>query len=180
MSVQNSLPSELEQSWSAALEQANTQITANIDHSMPHGRVATAAEIASIIDYVQRCEDYIRGTYEQVALRLKELGLSRLFERMQAIVSDLRGAEQVYKQMHSSALAAQEQITRIQQESAHAWIGAMEDTMKRRQDMFDQHNRQWSANFNKVCVHCGYSLGDSYYVYDICPKCGRLLRGALL
>lgn len=147
---------------------------------MLSGRAATPAKIASILDYLQRCENYFRSNYEHAARRLLELGHPRLFQRMQVIVADLRQAEEVYKQMHASALASQAKIAHIQQEASQAWVQAMQESMRTRQQVFDKHNRQWSADFTKTCVHCGYYLGDSYYHFDICPKCGRLLRGAIL
>jgi LPS sulfotransferase NodH len=171
---------QAEHDWLASLEDASSKITAEIGRAVPSGRAATPAEIASIIDYVQRCEDYFRSTYEHAALRLLELGHPKLFQRTQAIVADLRQSEQVYRQMHATALASQARIAQMQQKVSLAWVRAMEESMRTRQQVFDKHNRQWSANFNRTCVHCGYYLGDSYYHCDICPQCGRLLRGAVL
>jgi LPS sulfotransferase NodH len=180
MTDSNSSLIQAEQDWLAWLEDANSKTTVELERAMPSGRAATPPEIASIIDYVQRCENYFRSSCEHAALRLLELGHPRLYQRMQAIVADLRQAEQVYKQMHASALASQAQIAHMQQEASQAWVQAMQESMRRRQQVFDNHNRQWSADFNKICVHCGYYLGDSYYHFDICPKCARLLRGAIL
>ena len=154
----NSSLMQTEQSWLRQLEEEDTQITANLNSAMPQGRVAIPTEIASIIDYIQRCEYHIRSTYEQPALRLNELGYSKLYQRVQAIVTDIRNTEQIYKKMYSSALAHQAQIANIQQGISNAWVDAIQVSMKNRQEVFDKTNKQWSANFTKSCVHCGYCV----------------------
>ena len=171
---------QAENEWLASLENANSKTTAEISRALVGGHMATPGEIASIIDYVQRCENYIRSTYETAAIRLSELGHPKLFQRTQAIVAELRQAEQVYRQMHATAIKSEARIAQIQREASQAWVDAMRESMNTRQQIFDKHNRQWSADFKGTCVHCGYYLGNSYYNVDICPKCGRLLRGSIL
>ncbi len=176
----NLSPEQVELSWITSLEEANAKISSELERSRPQGqRIYAPTELAALINYIHQCENYLRSTYEQAGLRLNQLGYPRLFQRMQAIVDDLRGAEKIYKEMHASALASEENIRHMQQEYSQEWRKSIQESMKRRQDMFDKTHKQWSANFTQSCVHCGYWLGDAYYNFEICPKCGRLLRDSI-
>lgn len=176
----NLSPQQIESSWMTSLEDANNRISAELNRISPQGqRLSTPAELAAIIQYIQQCENYLRSTYEQAGLRLNQLGYPALFQRIQIIVNDLRGAENIYKEMHTSALANEEKLRLMQQEYSQEWAKTVQESINRRQEMFDKTHKQWSANFTESCVHCGYWLGDAYYNFEICPKCGRLLRGAI-
>ena len=52
----------------------------------------------------------------------------------------------------------------------------MDKVHKRSQDIQDDINKRWRADFFRTCIHCQRRLGDDYLLLDKCPSCGLFLH----
>ncbi len=166
----------LEQQWLKQLETDNRTAMDYAQGLLPGNQLLPAGKLAAIVNYMTSLESHFTA-YTSTALHLKSSGRPQLFGRLQQILADLRQAKTTYLQMYENALTAQQRRQAIQQQVSQAWLKATQDVIDRRKQVFDQSFRQWQAAFNHTCPYCNYYAGDAYFNTDICPRCGRLLRG---
>jgi len=144
---------------------------AHIGELVPSNVVLPPDKIVAIIDYVTCLERHLIS-YNPAALYLKNVGRPHLFDKLQQILSDFRQSKTIYVQMHDDALKSQ---GRIPPQVSMDWLQGAQDALDRQQRAFDQSFRQGQAIFNNTCPYCNYYMGGAYF--DVCPQCGRLLRG---
>lgn len=169
-------PAQLEQQWLTQLEAQNQLTVTRHQNAFSGNRPATLQEITSWINYLHDQENLFR-TYEPMALYLKNAGFPRLSERVLQVIADVQGATKRYMEMYQSILDTQAKIGSIQQETNQTLINSQRLIVENRQRASEKSFKQWEATVTNSCPYCGYYLGDSYYANEVCPRCGRLLRG---
>jgi hypothetical protein len=170
---------QYEQRGLAQLEKDNGTGMGYISQLAPSNVLLPPDKIAAIVNYVADLERHFIS-YNPAALYLKNVGRPRLFDRLQRILNDLRQSKTIYVQMYEDALTTQQRTQAIPHQVSTDWLKATQDALDRQKQAFDQSFRQWQASFNHTCPYCNYYMGDSYFSTDICPRCGRLLRGGYL
>jgi len=167
---------QAEQRWLNQLETDNRTGLGYLQGLSPAGQVLSADKLAAIINYLTNLENHFT-TYTSGALYFKNSGRPSLFDRLQQILADLHQSKATYMQMYENALATQQRMQAIQQQVSADWLRGTQDVIDRRRQVFDNSFKQWQAAFNHTCPYCNYYVGDAYFSTDICPRCGRLLRG---
>lgn len=171
-------PAQLEQQWLASLEEQYRNGGAYLQNAIPANRAATPEEIAAVLAYLRQLDTWIQQSYGPTAQYLLGTGRPALSTRVAQVRADIEGAAARYMGMYQGAVASRQAIQQAQQQASQQWVQTQQDALARQQQVFDQANRQWTADFTRSCAHCNYYLGDWYYSTGRCPRCGWLLRGS--
>jgi hypothetical protein len=167
---------QVEQQWRNQLEKDNRTVIGYLEGMVQGNLTLPPEKIAAIVNYLTYLESYF-SSYTPTAINMKGSGYPQLFDRLQQILADIHQSKAIYTQMYENALTTHQRQEAIRQEVSTDWLKATQDAMNRRQQVFDQSFRQWQSAFNHTCPYCNFYVGDSYFSTDICPRCGRLLRG---
>lgn len=133
MEERRKTPEEYERIYLPMLEEEDTLNTANIGKS----GAATSQQVASMIDYLQRCEKYFL-TYGDMAQYLNQAGRPQMLKRLNEILKDIRNAIQITKKMYQDTLSAEKSIYRIQQDMQQEGFNTIRQVIKKRWESFNR------------------------------------------
>jgi hypothetical protein len=135
----------LEHTWLDMLERETAKMPP-LTQAFHADRPATPAEIGAVVVHAQQIETWY-ANFLPVARQLANHGRTRLIERVNAYLDDMRATVAIYKTMHQDACTSDgtlRTIMRASNDDTHTRFGAMHDA---RQAVFDEANALWWKSF---------------------------------
>ncbi|MDQ6942471.1 MAG: hypothetical protein M3169_08165 [Candidatus Eremiobacteraeota bacterium] len=136
----------VEQNWIDTLERERAKIP-RLEDAFHAGRPATPAEIGAVVIHAQQIENWFAG-FLTVAQDLAAHGHTRLLQRINTYLADIREARAIYQKMQQDAGASQNATGAIMTASNQDTLKRLEAMHDARQAVFDEMNAQWTKTFN--------------------------------
>lgn len=147
-------------------------------------------EINSFIVKLKELENRFYD-FESIARMLNNEGKPKLLKNLTRILNDIQYQIQKYDNQYQSKLK-EEQISHVLpvrnevqvlpvrniagNSSKNPWTEAMIEVSKNQQKSNERLHKLFEANLTGNCPNCKRSLGEYYYILDICPYCKLALK----
>jgi len=157
---------QVQQQQLAKIQEDYQAALARVEAALPANNIASAEQIASVINLVDYDSNYFQTAYGPVSNTLKSAGFSQLSERLEQIMADLQSARAKYVEWYQERTTPTPPAAPIPPVTSLNPPGAL----------LPDPAAQTYADLSETCVHCHYYLGDKYWMLTICPNCQLLLR----
>lgn len=124
------------------------------------------AYIAALITGLKAMGNYL-DTYRHRANQLRNRGYSRADGVLSSLFVTLTAFESDLHHWYRNTLW---------QQTKDEVVKLMDKVDQRNQDIQNDINKRWRADFFRTCIHCQCWLGDDYPLLEKCPSCGLFLR----
>ena len=147
----------LEHTWLEMLERETAKMPSLAD-AFHAGRTASPAEIGAVVEHAQQIETWYTN-FLPVARQLAKHDRTRLLDRVNAYIDDMRETIAIYRTMQQDARTADRALHTIMtasNEDTRARLGAMHDAAKRRSTMRTRSggSRSRAEDARNPATHC--------------------------
>ncbi len=146
----------------------------------------TSEEINSFIVKLKELERRFYE-FESIARTLNNQGKPKLLSELTRILNDIKYQIMKFDNQYQDKLREEQrkkdQIVQVKQLKSdignsvkNPWTEAIRESMKIQQASNDRLNKIFTSNLTETCPNCHRSLGNNFYILEICPFCRLALH----